>query len=427
MVTSVGCYPWLIRGACVILLVSAGRPIFAADASADADLAVVRLLEAHLRANLDGIRRWSGSFDLTDGQRRTSIQSLSPDVTTMGPESLVTRSGDFWEERHVLVRFAVDLEGDALFTTYEVVGPTRLIDRARGTTEDVEVFPVRKRFVVTGDHWLQADAAPDPSSTEASQKRGAGINSGVRSLSEESQRYTGYSWVVDPREMFYVSGRTTFADAMKLTGRVIEAGKKGRVTIRKAEGPGGDIYTLRQEFRADPANESERPAILETTFDPASGYNPTRSVAIRPDGSTERDRTWAYTAQAGLFIPAEYGVTAYAEGAPTDPFIVRRYRLRDSDVNEAIDEKVFTWDSLGLTEGDQIHDKITGETLRFSAGRVIPAARYAAPAGARKAMPEALGNTETPRTWTTFAIINCGFLALLAVLFAARKGIRRRA
>lgn len=336
---------------------------------------VIRMLEAQLRSNYDRVSTWSATCELKDGAFRNSIPRLS--VSGDGEIQTVVRRGNFWVERQVVNIFYVDCRANKLFTTYEVVGDTRLSDRDTRKVEEFQEVPLRRRHVITGEEWIQGTPAPDDTTAKSSIQieRGKGVNSAVRKLAEESEAFKTYSMVIDPRKFFTISRDMTFADAMKVNADWLESGKSLPLQIKETTLASGIAYVLRQEFRLGDA-ESEPPTVTETTFDSSVGYQPTRVVESAPKGFVMREREWRYELVSEAYVPTWYRLVKYFDDGSGGVEISREFSMRDVRVNEPVDEDWFSLNRLGLIEGDQLRDDVAGTTQRYSEGHLIAADKY---------------------------------------------------
>jgi len=394
----------------------------------DAYVAALRMIEAKLRANYEQIATWSGTYELKDESFQPSYPKMPegppklPDAQTKpGGSGIAVEHGNFWMERKVLVRYAVDMKEDRLFTTFEVVGPTTLLNLDTKQTMEAHTLPHRERHVLTGEHWMKSTPASGPQDVGPSFARGKGTDSATRRAAMEVGPYKTYSSVVDPRELFCVSGKP-FYRVLGVNAEWLEAGKPLWMELVERPTQAGVQYTLRQEFR--PKSDLKQPAsVAEFVFDPAAGYHVISSRSIRPSGMVDEEREWEYTLISGVYIPKRHHLKKYKRDSK-ELALERDLRLVDAKINEPLDKDVFTWGSLGLQEGDQIRDEIEGKTLRFQHGAPVAAAEYVDPKAASSdpaAEPTASGR------WRTVLVVN-GAIAVvaIAIVLLVRRHRRRR-
>ncbi len=318
-------------------------------------VATMRMLEAKLRANYEKIKTWSGTYELKEGQGE--------------------RSSKLWTARKVLVRYAIDVRNDRLFTNYEAPTTEDVTNLETKKTRQVQMpFPFRERYVLTKEHWLTSTPAPEKNATRLRLTRGKGVNSAFRRNPKEADGYLDYSSVVDPRR-FYGESRITFWDSLRMDADWLAAGKPLPMKIIENRSKSGVIYSRIQEFRPSGAEGKEDPTVMVSLFDPAVGYQVTSVRLTGPNGNTEREAEWKYAQVSGVYIPQRYHLRKYdLESGKLE--LEREFTSVDLKLNQPIDEDQFDWHALGLQEGDQILDQIENATFRYHEGKVIPAAQY---------------------------------------------------
>ena len=395
----------------------------AENAEMDRRLGIIRMIEGEIRANYERLASWSGSYALEDGAYRTEMRQIQPrvgDDAARGELLGTTRKGRWWEVRHVVVQFDLDMRKNNLATTYEVVGDAAVTDLASGVTEIWGQVPLRQRHLITVDEWIECIPAEPPGAAPRFQiARGKGINSAVRRGAAESKRFARYSSVIDPRAFFAYSGSMSFADALKSSADWLKAGKSLALRIEEVRSTSHAGYRLVQEYRVRPDDLSEQPTVVETTFNVDAGYNPSRLVERSPSGIATLDRTWRYTHVSGVYIPSHYRLDKYFDDDTQQRELSRDFTLNNCEVNGQIGAASFSLDRLGLVQGDQLRDDLAGSVMRYDNGEVVPVSQYAGDDNTAVTTPSA----RRPRG-VALLIINIGFLALAAVLWAV--GRKRR-
>ena len=428
-------YYWLRRldvfscAVCFVAMALNSTPIGATEKATNGErLGTLHLLEAQNRANQERLTDFSGTYELTDGARRASVQVVteSPD----GTFQLQELRGDFWVERKVMVNIALDALENKLFTTYESYGKAKLTNLETGEVEEVDEVPLRERHVITGEHWIKS--TPAPANDEVDMlipiiSRGKGVNSAIRVISEESNPFKTFSTVIDPRRFLTFSGDMTFADHLQSSADWLSSGKDLPAILEEIPDPGHG-YIVRQEFRLGGAESKESPTVVETTYQEKSGYLPVHFLETNPSGNKVLERSWKYEEVSGVYIPAHYLLVKHS-GEGTDAKVIsREFRIVDVHVNEGIPDETFGWAKLGLVECDQVQDRIAGTTFRFSQQNgLVPAETYVEPEPVSVANPQRLLADDSSRSTLVYVIaFNSMIGIVVCVLYFIKKRAQRR-
>lgn len=341
-------------------------------AKVDPRLATLRRIETHLHQNDDKISTWSAKGELIEGSMRDSVpNSVESDQT--GDAKPPEKS---WEEREVSIEFHLDRKANKLFTTYETIADTQVLDPEDRKPGQPFVGMIRQRHLITADAWLQVTPAPDESEVQPIMRmaRGEGYNSGYRKpvSSGEQEKQAQFSSVIDPLRFFVESGDTTYGNALRRQANALQIGKNLSLRITEENSATATSYTLRQEYRTGDS-QSEPPLVVETTFSSAFGYLPTRATMTSPKGFLMTENEWRYERISDVDVPVWFKHVRYSESVLKLVDSCREITMRDIHINEPIAPQCFTLQKLGLIEGDQVRDEIDGRIQRFRNGKLVDA------------------------------------------------------
>jgi len=336
--------------------------------------ALLRMLEAKLRANYERIETWSGTYRLKTKTQVHSIPNVrdADSADESAAREIRRKPGQFLMERQVLVRYAVDMRQNRLFTTYEAVGPDRYTNLQTGTTQLIEFIPVRRRHIITSEHWIRSIPSSADRNVGPKLASGPGISSAVRRHPEGSERFMVFSLIVDPRRLFGV-GKTLFFDRLGLYVAALDRGSPCPIDIIEEPSETGVIYTLRGEYRMGGPESKEEPIIVEFVFHPSVDYNVVLRKTIGVGGNAEEVEEWEYGLFSGIHLPTRHLLTKYRPDS-NDLWLRRELVSLDTHVNEPLADGVFTWNSAGLQDGDEIKDAIEGKVFRYKNGELVSAA-----------------------------------------------------
>ncbi len=338
----------------------------------DPRLPTLRLIETHLQQNYDKILTWSAKGELIDGSMRDSDPTLE-EPNQPGDAKFPEKS---WEEREVSIEFHLDRKANQLFTTYETIADTQVLDPEDRVPGKTFVGMIIDRNLLTADEWLQVH--PDPGESEKQpimrMARGEGVNSGyrrARAVAEQETRSPSFN-VIDPMHFFVYSGNRTYADGLRGCADALQVGMTSPLRITEEKSATGTSYTLRQEYRTGDS-QSESPLVVITTFDSACGYLPTRATMTSPKGFLIQETQWRYEQVSDVYVPVWFQYSRYSESALKLVDSSREITMREIQINKPIDPKCFSLQKLGLIEGDQVRDEINRRIQRFQNGKLVDA------------------------------------------------------
>ena len=335
-------------------------------------LAVMRMLEANLQANYEKIRTWTGTLEL---QQKVPVDSfLMPKIDAEGKVTAVQMDGRFLVESKCLVRFSLNIPENQLASSYCVVGVTTYTNL---DTNEVYEAPHTtglsdEHHVLTAEHWLKSLRHPESNDEDMRLREGKHL--ATRRPPKDSRYVIDYATLIDPRR-FMGHGATPFWRIIRSTADWLEKGHTTPLEIIELPSTGGASYRLIEEYRTNGPESAEKPTVVEHVYSESVGFNPVSSKEVLPSGATLKEVAWEYMVVSGIHIPKKYHLRIFKKNS--DAICMDRiYSLTETEVNVPLDERTFTWDSLGLVEADQIDDKIQDKQFRVQNGHFVPADQY---------------------------------------------------
>lgn len=303
----------------------------------------LEVLAAQIDSNIQRLQTWEGSFELEEMMRETSTDDGTVSATQVFRAT-------------AQVRFSLDLTTSELYSAYRR-DPRVIYENVTTGATVTRHEPLNVQSILTPEHFLRAFSNDLDVSDESRVARIA-----FRDMPAEADSLMGYSYVVDPRQMFQCGNRY-ISDIFTLNAKWLREGKSLPVVLRR-EAFG---YSYLYEF----PNIADG---LEIHLDSTSGFHPV--YAIITSGSDKRQfvSQWKYQKKGDLVVPIE--LTRIQRDRNGTVLLQRVLRLRESRLNEPIANGKFDLTAFGLQDGDQVRDKITNERKRFVDGTVISEEEY---------------------------------------------------
>jgi len=335
-------------------------------------LGVMESLAVLARGNYEKIMTWKGSYSYVQHQY------LSPQsVGQFASRSVKTEP--LMQEFESVLKFAVDAKEDALYRDVET---SRMRFLKLGSDEEVRIpgtAAIDHRSVTTPDDYLtflpkeRATSVFMVDVPEARDTRRA-----ERFPAAEARR-EGIG--TDPRDFFKTdpmswiwSNLDRYAKAMR--GELRGEWKKfvdERLTISKADGPGGVWYRERAWF-----SHSGRKLWTTSLWSPQAGYNPVSRVMTfdAPEGKDVSTRhEWRWRLIDDILVPSWIKGTNFEEPGKT-PSFEQESKLTECGLNQPLDPHQFDEFGLGLVDGDIVlnHRDRVGSIVRD--GKIVKLAGF---------------------------------------------------
>jgi hypothetical protein len=186
--------------------------------------------------------------------------------------------------------------------------------------------------------------------------------------------------------------------------------------------PAGRRYRLETALKQPPEG-SARLDHMRMIFPPETGYNPISLVVESDvDGGLRRPRMradWSWRSTDGIFLPSRFVQTVFTPDTG-EPAYELTVVLGRSTINPRLDDSRFSYEALGMVNGDLLDDALTKSRYKYMDGKLEKLA-----SDAIHASPDFQGEIVTqrfPRTrlMLAFSVVMAGLFIFGAV--RARRG-----
>lgn len=376
---------------------------------------VLEMIADQTQGNYERIRSWKGTYHVR-------LRQLHPaEIVQAITGGAIDGSSGLWQELDFTMRFAIDMASGSIYRSKE----TEEMRWVRaGSNEVVTVpnaMPADERSVVTVEHYLRFDPkvvwpgfVTVKDFPEARDKRAA-----FREPPARAERQ-GMGDLMDPRSFFFWSGRGGIENGLRnLTGMLKgdlgnELKKKSNDTVilYEATAPDGMWYRLDETFE-----EPSPVQYLSAIFSPAAGLNAV-ALSLAADQAGERPlrmARWQWKLFNGVHVPVKTKELQYS-GKSGQLSFDRETELQECVVNEPLEPSQFTYQGLGMEDGELVMDNINNACYVIEGAELRKVAdfdeEYIAPGQSRGLGP--VGR------WFLTAVGVVGLMAVILFLRARR-------
>ena len=336
----------------------------------------LEMLAGQCTGNLQRLVTWEGSFNCTLTQK-VSKSSLPPEI---GRE-LRANDGAYVLAQMVFdVDFAADLENNRLFNAKKTA-KSQYVNEQTGKQVLSRLKAYDEYAVFTQEHFVHF--APNESwglyVKSGDGKKPHELHKGTREAPIKSRIDYNLN-IVNPSGFFGFSPARKFGEELALL-REAYSGKHGRefqqlmrdhLKLFTSASPAG------RRYRLDVASKqsSDAPARLDymrMIFLPETGYNPTSFVIDADvDGGLRRPRVkaeWSWRSTDGIFLPSRFVQAIFipATGALSYELTLV---LGRSTINPRLDDSRFSYEALGMVNGDWLDDEMTKSRYTYRDGKL---------------------------------------------------------
>jgi hypothetical protein len=333
----------------------------------DEALTVLQEIVSSAAGNINPIETWTGQFSDTIRSRRTGEGLV--EIIEQTENAQVA-----WLHTKLQGSFSIDLKGDRMFIECRQL-QARLDDNTGQSVKlnpSVRLGPVLKRQVLTPASYLELDDI-------GTNERGEPVNSvTIRPIAEARKRA---GWTHDPRRLIDASGPHRVWDFLKrlreewphlYLADPQDPSQVGRPTL---------VYWV-EEIQSKPhrsyrllvgsplQQDGQRPSLQEHVFDGSLGFNRTYFVE-RMGGKRHIEFEFMFTKKNQSYLPEEATHKRYSLDTGELAY-ERTISLTDQYINITIAGETFTFPSLGLREGERIHDRANNQEFKLRGGNWIP-------------------------------------------------------
>jgi hypothetical protein len=401
-----------------------GPPIEWGEVPSSEKSSVLDIIAGQTQANYEKIRTWKGTYRVR--LRQHVPAGAAQEQFRMA--GVADKAPALWQEFDFGVRFAIDMVSGPIFRSKETKKMRWIRDGSNETITLPNTSPVDERSIVTAEHYLHFDPkvvwpgfAVVRGRPEARNKHAA-----FRESPEvaESQNLGN---LFDPRAFFGLAPHRTLGKELGELSRALKGGlgndlkKKcdDVLAIHRAASPAGTWYRMTETMdRRTPGSSSYM--YMTVIFSPAAGLNPV-SLTMAEDKAAKqpvRIVRWVWKTCNGVHVPQEVRESLYSEGSGT-LYYERELTLEEPVVNGPLDPSQFTYQGLGMKDGDLVMDHINKACYILENGSPKLLANYD-----EKQIPQLPGVGSFVPRW---GLVIVGLLVLVFLVLVCRRIAVRRA
>jgi hypothetical protein len=327
-------------------------------------LEVLEMLVAHMSGNYQKIHTWSGSYS------EHSERVISARMTG-GSTAVPAIESDLRAEFDCVCLFSIDLSADACLLTVKE-GKESYFEAETNTPATVSLKrPLEERCVLTSEHFLKLRPAGRYRGFVALEGFDLPSKRAVFREPASNARLSLFSNFLDPRLIFCVTRNIKAWEEFEngyipcLRGDLGDERRNlfdKKLLLSKAV-QDGDVW-----YRATQRQPNGTP-IKEQVYASHAGFNRT-SLRVWKGGSISHRYTYRYQVIDGVYVPSH--VDLEYDGLTNR----REWKLRDCVLNKPIAPSQFTYEALGIEDGDLIMDNIEQVAYEYKSGEPEKLANY---------------------------------------------------
>lgn len=395
----------------------------------DNSIAILEMLSAEIKSNVDQIETWSGRYNLTDKIFLDKIPNFelmakhkgSLEKNVMGNPNQSGISGRYYCTQNALIVFLIRTNPRSTFSAYEEFGPKEYLNLDNGKSFEIDPdFKELHYSVLDASGWRSYNPVINNKEIDLTNfpTMAIPIHGRVASIRDAESKFK-YSYLVDPIRFFGLDD-VPFYESLESKIKYIKEHGKAPLTIERKTVGNNELYVLTSELRIGDGTK-EKPYLAISTFSSDVGFNAISNVYLSPDGKKINETKWEYLSDDGIFLPSKYHFTKYKEGT-SNVFIERLFTLSESKINEEIGEDSFTWEALGITEGDRVRDNILDKDFRYDKGKLIPPNEYDSKfANKPRASMDGKDRPTRGGDYVLIIALNLGIIILFGIFYLLRK------
>jgi len=318
------------------------------------------------RSNFQRIETWQGAYTYDDvhnylgyrAAKNASVYGIDDPDSIQAIAKHVSGSG----------KFALRPRTNELFTTHIADSTDIQVQRKSGAQQEIESLNYMQRSVVTPEHYLHFQ--PNVRYAASSTPQAGDVNGrcAFRDSVAKSERQE-WGILVDPCKFFgdgapYYKTMEAFAETVRKGIRI--PGREDLDPIQVFHESVGESGRYKVLYTA-PMGQSI--ITTEMVIDPAAGFNVTQVSYVLEGGVVQQEWQIAYEEKDGVFLPNRIERVIFDIETGTERF-KRTVTLTESSLNEVLPDKTFTWESLGLAEGDRFIDNLENKEYIVRNGRL---------------------------------------------------------
>ena len=388
---------------------------------APADLDSLSMLADQMRGNFEKLRTWQGVYSVH--LREYLPSKFAVELRKSGKAKASAAESGLWKESKFLLRFTIDIKSDSIYRSKETT-ETVFTEESNSVVTMPRLAPVDERSVVTAEHCLHFDPkavwpgfAYVPDYPETRGKRTA-----FRDPAKWSEgKLLGD--LPDPRMLFGLSAQgMKFWEEFTLISQGIKDYRAKLntppIAVYDSQGEGGAWYRMEERFM----NRSRKliDSYMIVNVSAATGFNVVSNVLSRDAAGEhpESKKLWQWKRYNGVFLP-ERTIELLYTSETGKPIYRREMKLQECKVNDTIAPSLFSYQGLGLKDGDVVMDNIDKVCYILRNGGLEKLANYG-----EKYYPPDTNRWALSRGWQL--TICSSFLVVLIAIFVVRHCKRKR-
>jgi len=376
--------------------------------------AAITTMADRFRANYDKLHTWEGTY-FVQVKQSLSAEAVKNRFTSafVGGEAPA-----LVQETSYTIRFVTDLASGNLYRDKKTAAMKFTRDGTNETVSIPNIAPVDGRSVLTTEHYVFFDPtivwpqfATVRGNPKALNKRAA-----FRKPPEVVDR--SYGDLINPCVAFRTSDNRHLWEELAglVKGLRGEMGGEAResldesLSVSVGSGPRGLWHRLNQTFK-----ESESTIHMSLAWSPESTPVDLSLVAGENRDHPLRRLQWTWRLVNGIYCPEKVKDTVYARSGNGQLSIERALELRECAVNQPVQVSRFSYQGLGMKDGDLVMDEIEKACYLIEGGEPQKLANY----NAINRQPGS-GLSSLPR-WKLVLFSSVLVIFLLALLILRRQ------
>ncbi|OHB55872.1 MAG: hypothetical protein A2173_04730 [Planctomycetes bacterium RBG_13_44_8b] len=332
--------------------------------------AILELIANAIRENYEQIKTWYGEIDkkitwVHTGSLAEELFRNATDAKGAVPKALLQKAED-------KITFAVDANKNLVYVDTLRDKPSNYFNYNTGdNVGNSGPSPICSTIIARSDFILKAHSN--------SFEKGTGRLLHKRAIKEplKSEPRTGWyklADISDPRRAFFPGAGFTWDTLDNLIKRINKYGKIEfdgyKFTIE--EHKKGDNIEYKIIEPAVVNMEQSRPehyAIITMIFSSRDGFNMIYWDVATGSSMVFQEHTWEYELVDGIYLPKRRIIKIYdSNGTVTDEY---DSTYNNNKVNQEVSPETFTYNNLGLKNGDKFIDKIEGKEYKYQDANLV--------------------------------------------------------
>jgi hypothetical protein len=364
------------------------------------------MLAAQMRGNYERIRTWQGRYAVHKrvyGSAAKFGDALAAGKVQTRPDSR------YVDDLEYTMDFAIDMSSGSIFRSKDSSKLTFLEEKTGKRFQFPNVGSRDERSVVTPEHYLHFTGQVGGKFRGIDDPRAMNRRAAFRDPLKMAERQH-FADLVDPRLLLSESGDRMFWDVLEFR---IKAGRgeidpKSKMKFER----GTHLYQAMLDGKTwyrtvlELHGPGDSVGFTEIVFDPRVCFCPSQTAKWegKIGGELRFSMTWTYAESGGVFVPEKVSQRGYEGGQVQYD---RDLRLDRNKINEPLAPGQFSYEGLGMKDGDLVMDRIDGVCSILEGGKPQKIANID-----EKYLPEESLRAARRRRWLAWGV-GSGILAVV--------------